>query len=299
MHADERRSRWLRRIALACALAMLATIALSAYMRLAQAGLGCADWPACYAQAQRDGAAPASASTAIALARLAHRVVASAVLVGAFVLLLTTAAAPVLRRERTLAAALVALALALAALGVVTPGARLPAVTLGNLLGGFAMLAICGRLAAPGTDPAKPGLGGWATAALMLTALQVALGAQVSASHAALSCSGLGDCLHAGGDWHTLSPWREPVFDAVAPVNRAAAPVQLLHRVGAIAAVVAVCAAAAAAWRRGRRGGGVVLIALAMGQAAIGPLIAAVGLPLALVHNAVAALLLASLVRLR
>ena len=47
-----------------------------------------------------------------------------------------------------LVAALLVLALGLAGLGIVTPGSRLPAVAMGNLLGGFAMLAICARLAA-------------------------------------------------------------------------------------------------------------------------------------------------------
>ena len=40
------------------------------------------------------------------------------------------------------------LALALATLGIATPGARLPAVAMGNLLGGFVMLALCWRLVA-------------------------------------------------------------------------------------------------------------------------------------------------------
>ena len=40
----------LRRIALAALLLILAVTTLSAYMRLANAGLGCADWPACYGQ---------------------------------------------------------------------------------------------------------------------------------------------------------------------------------------------------------------------------------------------------------
>jgi heme A synthase len=94
---------------------------------------------------------------------------------------------------------------------------------------------------------------------------------------------------------------RDPVFDASGPVHRAATPVLLLHRLGAFAAVAAVCVAGVVGWRRGRRRSGAILIALAMAQAGIGPLIAAAGLPLPLVltHNGVAALLLASLVRLR
>lgn len=72
----QRRLRLLQRLAWACAALMLATISLSAFMRLSQAGLGCADWPACYAQQYAN-----AAGHGVAAARLAHRFVASATLV--------------------------------------------------------------------------------------------------------------------------------------------------------------------------------------------------------------------------
>ena len=50
LHPPDRRWLLLRRMAWLCTVLMLATISLSAFMRLSQAGLGCADWPACYAQ---------------------------------------------------------------------------------------------------------------------------------------------------------------------------------------------------------------------------------------------------------
>ena len=237
MTAADRRLPMLRRMALLCALLMLATIALSAFMRLSQAGLGCADWPACYGQGQH------GSPEAVAAARLAHRAVASLALIGVMTMALAAwTARPLLRREKWLTLALLALALALAALGIVTPGARLPAVTMGNLLGGFAMLALCARLAAPGradsaaaaagsaaspaaatsatsatsaasaaaaaaaaAASAAPGLGAWGIAGLALLSIQLALGALVSASHAALVCTDLADCARAaqaqGWDW--------------------------------------------------------------------------------------------------
>ena len=54
-----------------------------------------------------------------------------------------------LRREAALSLALLTLALSLALLGLFTPGARVPAVAMANLLGGFVMLALAARLAAP------------------------------------------------------------------------------------------------------------------------------------------------------
>jgi heme a synthase len=295
--APDRRLPLLRRLAWLCTVLMLATISLSAFMRLSQAGLGCADWPACYGQnlraAQPGDAAPSG--HAVAAARLAHRVVASLALVLVILLTMATLATrPVLKRAGALSLALLLLALALAALGIATPGARLPAVAMGNLLGGFVMLALCWRLVAstrPPATPAAAGLGGWAIAGLLLLCGQLAGGALVSASYAALSCSDLADCTRsaatAGWDWQALNPWREPVVAAAAvPINAGSASVLGLLGI--------------AAWRRGRRRGGAALLMLAAVQGALGLLIVVSGLPLAVVllHNLVAALLLATLVRL-
>jgi cytochrome c oxidase assembly protein subunit 15 len=289
----------LHRIALVCLVAMAATVALSAYIRLAQSGIGCAEWPACVGRVE-----PATPAAGIAAARLAHRVVASVVLVGAFLILRTAMSLPSAPRRRNLPAAigLVALALALAALGAVSRGARLPAIAIGNLLGGFAMLALCWRLANPGAYGSRTGLGGWGTAAIALLALQIALGAQLSASHAALACRDLADCVQAAssGDWQALNPWREPAPDA-SPLRRSAAPVRLAHGLGAVVVDAAVAALGALAWRRGRHAAGSVLVALAALQTALGWTIASGGLslPLALLHNAIAAAMLVTLVHLR
>lgn len=292
----QRRLRLLQRLAWACAALMLATISLSAFMRLSQAGLGCADWPACYAQQYAN-----AAGHGVAAARLAHRFVASATLVLVIVMVMTTLATrPVLKRLGALAAALLGLALALALLGIVTPGARLPAVAMGNLLGGFVMLALCARLAASAA-PQGPAaaLGAWAVAGLALLGAQLAGGALVSASHAALACSDLSDCTRAaaaaGWDWQALNPWREPTAGA-----RGSALALWLHRIGAAVVLPVLALLGLAAWRRGRRRGGAALLLLAALQGALGLLIVATGLPLAavLLHNLVAALLLATLVRL-
>jgi cytochrome c oxidase assembly protein subunit 15 len=295
--APDRRLRLLQRMVWLCAALMLATIALSAFMRLSQAGLGCADWPACYAQQ----GANAAAGHGVAAARLAHRIVASATLILVIVMVMTTLMTqPVLKRPGALALVLLLLALGLALLGIVTPGARLPAVAMGNLLGGFVMLALCARLAASaGPQGAPPGLGLWAIAGLALLCAQLAGGALVSASYAALSCADLADCTRAaaatGWDWHALNPWREPGTEA-----RGSALALWLHRVGAAVVLPVLALLGLAAWRRGRRGGGASLLLLAALQGALGLLIVAAGLPLVavLLHNLVAALLLATLVRL-
>jgi cytochrome c oxidase assembly protein subunit 15 len=299
MTPPDHRQRLLRRMATLCAALMLATIGLSAYMRLWSAGLGCADWPACYGQALRE---LQQGSAAVAAARLAHRIVASLALILSMLLVLSSLATrPVLRRDAALAVPLLMLALALAALGIVTPGARVPVVAMGNLLGGFVMLALCWRLAAP---PAAAGLRAWGVAGLVVLIVQVALGALVSASYSALSCADFADCTRAlrtgGWDWQALNPWRVPVFDLSLPIHRAGALAQWVHRVGAIVAVATLLLLGVLAWRHGRRREAAALLALTALQGALGPTLAGAGLPIALVlaHNLVAALLLAALARL-
>ena len=272
-----------------CVLLMLATIVLSAFMRLSQAGLGCDDWPACYGQSLRALQAGASAPVpvlaphGVAAARLAHRVVASLALVLVLAMVMTTLLSrPVLRRPGLLALALLALA----------------------LLGGFAMLALCWRLAwsaRPGSAPPSVPLAGLA---LVLVVAQVVLGAMVSGSHSALACQGLMDCarsLPAGAwDWAALSTWREPLLSATPPFHAAGALVQLLHRLGAVLVLPAMALVAWQAWRQARRAEAAALLVLVCTQALIGPLLVGVGLPIAMVlaHNLVAACMLAALVRL-
>ena len=80
-----RRRRLVRRLALLATMLMLTVVAVSAYMRLSQSGLGCDGWPACYGTPS--GHNPSSlmsrASSGLAWARVTHRVVASAMLVPA------------------------------------------------------------------------------------------------------------------------------------------------------------------------------------------------------------------------
>lgn len=295
-------------MALFAAALMLATITLSAFMRLSQAGIGCEPWPGCYAQAARDAAHGVAASGVaghgVAAARLAHRVVASLVLILAIALVLSTwLTKPALPREGWLAAAVLALAVGLAVLGIVTPGARVPAVALGNLLGGFLMLALCARLAAPAPSPGG-GLGAWAVLGAAVVALQIGFGALVSGSLAAVSCQGLADCLDtaqaAGWPWQALNPWHVPLLDTSARVNPAGSLSQWVHRVGALIVLPMLALLGALAWQRGRRRAAGVLLLLVGLQTAMGLLASAGGqlIVVVLLHNLFAALSLALLVRL-
>jgi len=191
-------------------------------------------------------------------------------------------------------------------LGRWTSDARLPAVTLGNLLGGFAMFAVSVRLAlttaAPSSAarPAPRRLAPWAWLGAAVLMAQVVLGGMVSAGQAGLSCPELGGCDVSAGTWQALNPWVEPQTDAAQPHHPAGALVHVLHRAGSLLVVAVLLPLALLAWRSGRRTSAGLILALLGVQAALGVALVAGGLPLsmALAHNMVAALLLAVLLGL-
>lgn len=310
MLIDERRLLVLRRLALLCVLSVLAVTTLSAFLRHAKAGLGCAEWPACYGAdlraAQRSEPPPAAEQATTAVARMAHRIVATLVLLWiAIMLMVCFGARPFLVREGGIVLALLALALGLAVLGRWSSDARVPAVAMANLFGGFAMLAFCVRLAAMvgrAGRPARPSMPRHAVVAgLLLLSAQILLGSLVSASYAGLSCD-LGHCGAAEllriTDWSGLDPWREPALDSVKPGQTPAGALALgLHRTLALPVAAMLGALAFLAWRSGRRHIGATLLVLLGAQVALGLTITFFALPMAavLLHNLFAASLLATL----
>ena len=309
MSRVDRRLFLLRRLAWLCAVTVLAVTSLSAFIRLSNAGLGCADWPQCYGE-RGLASAPATAArsdevTATIVARIAHRVMAVlALLLIVALIMVCFGDHPRLRGQGSIALALLALALFLAVLGRWSSGSPVPAVSIANLIGGFAMLALSLRLAmgsAPAPAPApRPRVA--VVVALLLLVAQVALGGLVSASHAGLSCVGWSDCAAAARavPWSTLDPWREPLLSARPPFNAAGALSQSIHRGMALVLVLVLLPLAIAAWRRGGRRTAAALIALLAAQLITGLAMVQGSLPLglALLHNLLAACLLATLVLL-
>jgi cytochrome c oxidase assembly protein subunit 15 len=307
MGDTDRRFLLLRRMAWLCAALVIVITSLSAYIRLTKAGLGCADWPQCYGQSLREPqrAVPARTgeSAATAAARLAHRMVAMAALLLVIMMVmacLTTR--PLLRREGRIALALLACVVFLAVLGRWTTGARVPAVAMGNLLGGFVMLALCGRMARnAGLAPARRDrLGAWAWVGVVLLLAQISSGGLVSAGFGGLSCPELTRCDASGASWRLLDPWREPVLDAALGTSPAGALASGLHRASALLVALVLVPLAIAAWRGGRRREASLVLALLAANAALGVMLVALRLPLALAlaHNVVAALLLAAVLDL-
>ena len=303
MTSADPRLRTFNRLALACLVLLLAVTCLSAYLRHSAAGIGCTPWPACYGQGERAAlpGALAVAGQALTVARMAHRVTATlALLLIIAMVVLSLSARPRHLQKGRLSLALLLLALSLSLLGVFTPGSRLPAVAMGNLLGGFVMLALAARLVAL---PRARGLGWPAAAVALLLLAHIAGGALVRASQAGLACGDIRECLAqaraAGWDWQQLNPWREAGF-AVGTPHAEGALAQALHRLGSLIVAPALAGLGWLAIRRGRRAEGVLLLALVASQVALGLVVGSTGLPLVpvLLHNLGTAVMLALALRL-
>jgi cytochrome c oxidase assembly protein subunit 15 len=295
-------------------------IATSAYLRLSQAGLDCADWPACYGHLRPSGEPLAAAKAdgvsqplSMTWPRIAHRFAASAVAVLNLILaLLCWFRRPVSWQHRAIAMALLGLTLFLAVLGRWTPAARIPAVAIGNLLGGFTLLATLWWLrllsapATSGTSLVSRRLQYWAKFGLLALVIQIALGGLVSAHFAALSCANFPDC---NGNWWPgglsltdLNPFKELALgsDGKVIIPAAMASVHMLHRLGALIVFGYLTLLAIKLLRLGNgyKTLGLILLVLSFVQVTLGISVVLFNLPLKLVvaHNGVAAVLLLTLV---
>lgn len=285
-------------IALTFAL-MVVVVVLSAYMRLSATGLGCNGWPGCYGRILAGHAPPRPEWI-----NIAHRIAAS--IMGLAALAIVTFAWRLRRtayRNFPLALALFGLTAFLAALGRWTHDARLPAIALGNLLGGVGMLLLLWRMHL-GYSPqiaAPSGLRRLIRIGLALLVMQTVLGGMASANFAASSCAGLSGC---SGWWQqavpaAFNPFR--VLDVMQGGNFEPGVTQqtlhMAHRLLALPVVACLIWLGICLLRENRRRSGLSLIAVVALQVALG-IGAALGNPplfLVLLHNAVAAFLLLAL----
>jgi cytochrome c oxidase assembly protein subunit 15 len=294
------------RIAAGAAALTFVVIVASAFMRHTQVGLACADWPACYGvfDAATDGVVPAG----VRIARILHRIAATGVLALVIgLLLIAWTQQPPWKKEGLLALGALILAAALAILGIATPGARLPAVTLGNLLGGYLMLATLSAMAACGASaPAQ----GWAQraplallalAVLALMLLQSALGASIGAQYAVTACPTLGKCPGFPFDEFrmtaALDPFRPLTIEGghVVP-PRDAAGIFLIHRaLGIVVAAVVFVLAIALRHDDRRIARTLAALAIAAPLAGVAAIAALPSLALTVLHNSCSALLVAAL----
>lgn len=296
-----------------------------AYVRLSDAGLGCPDWPGCYGHLLVPQSPEAVTNPAHLAARpleqgkawleMIHRYLASVL----GLLILALAALAWRRRSvpgqplfaPTLLVPLVCLQ---GALGMWTVTLLLkPLVVTAHLVGGmttFALLIwnLCAA-SAPNAKPLNETLKPLSLLALAVVAVQIFLGGWTSTNYAALACTDFPTC--QGSFWPRMSfaeaftLWRglgvNYEFGVLDTPARTA--IHYTHRLWAVVVAIVVTVTALRAWasgqRSGRRVGSCILVLLAL-QIALGVTNVLQGLPLpvAVMHNGVAALLLGSLVTL-
>ena len=316
-----------RTLLLATLVATLTLVVLGAFVRLSDAGLGCPDWPGCYgnltphhsaeqiraAESARPGG-PVSLSKA--WKEMLHRYLA--MIVGsliAAIALSTWRNSDAAVKSPLLPAGLVLLVSFQALLGAWTVTMLLrPAIVTAHLLGGMALFALLAwqylRQHYPSSVNGLPGIIGVemrVLAAVGLIALigQIALGGWVSTNYAALACPDFPGCqgeiipeMAFKDAFHVLRPLGIGP-DGQLLTNEALRAIHWTHRVGAIAVTAILLVLAVLLLRRPlpKHFGGILLVLLALQVVlGIGNVVGGLPLPIAVAHNAGAALLLGWLV---
>lgn len=313
-----------RRLLLATTVLAFAVIALGAYVRLSDAGLGCPDWPGCYGhwlgvpdeiheQLAAQQAYPGRpVQTAKAWKEMVHRYFAGTLgLLILAICLLAWRAEFRNRQTPTLPTLLLGIVGLQAALGMWTVTLLLkPLIVTLHLLGGMSTLALLIAMSIKNALPAPAGGAGQklrllAAIALLVVIAQIALGGWVSSNYAAVACPDFPLCQ---GQWQppmdfaqAFTLHRELGFtgDGRLLSTEALTAIHWSHRFGALAVLFGVGALALSLIRTlgGQwRHWGLVLLGLLGMQIGLGIANVLFSLPLTLAvgHNLGAACLLST-----
>ncbi|MEY4294465.1 MAG: hypothetical protein RLY82_153 [Pseudomonadota bacterium] len=230
-------------------------ILFGAFTRLTDSGLGCPDWPGCYASFSPIGAASqiSAAQNAMptgpvthtkAWIEMLHRYFATAV--GALIVLRLVWSVQ-LKQKLTLPIVTFLWVCVQGAFGAFTVTMKLfPLIVTLHLLGGMVLLTL---LVAQSEDqnvlqnmPARP-YGIWLVAASIAVWLQIFFGAWVSTNYAVLACSEFPTCLNGAWmpatsrDWNAgFVLWRELGTAS----TQALTAIHLTHRIFAIVVMIAI-----------------------------------------------------------
>ena len=313
-----------RNLTIFALLLALLVVVLGAYVRLSDAGLGCPDWPGCYgslildesdeglAQAAENYERPVESSKA--WKEMIHRYFASTL--GLVILVLTFMAwrRPELG-QKTLATALSVLVMFQGALGMWTVTLLVnPVIVMSHLLGGLATLSLLlllllrvNKKRLP-EDTRKKSITKLATVALVILVLQIALGGWTSTNYAALACPEFPTCF--GNSWNPNVDYKEGFvlwrglgvdYEFGVLSNEARAAIHWVHRIGALITTLVLMVLAAKLFKLRALKETLLLTSLLSSQVALGILNVVLDLPLhvAVAHNAIAAVLLLSMVYIK
>lgn len=313
-----------RQLILAALLLAFGVVALGAYVRLSDAGLGCPDWPGCYGKLTPHNAAAAinaelavrpdgPVSHAKAWKEMVHRYFAGTL--GLLVLAIAVLAWRNRRETRGIGLPLLLLGLIVfqAMLGMWTVTQLLkPLIVSSHLLGGMTTLALLlwlwlrergesGHIYYASSDHLRSG----ALLGLLLVAMQIGLGGWVSTNYAALACPDFPMC---HGAWLPPMDFEqgftlhrnlgETATGALLPLSALTA-IHWTHRVMALVVTLYLGWLVLRLMRSpGYAGMGLAIGGLLVLQVSLGISNVVFSLPLgvAVAHNAGAALLLSSLI---
>lgn len=283
----------------------LMVLVVSAFMRLEGAGLGCSDWPACYAQVlSRE-----PQRLHFGLFRVLHRISASISLLLACFLVWRCLRPQPIQPACKQALLLLLLMLLLAILGFWSSDPRLALVGFLNIMGGLGLVILSWRVVLSTDTFPEMGKPGKTSVILRLGVvslfLTVMLGAWMGASYAGVACTTLPDCngvwWPSAAGWPALNTWVR-LSAAPMPGDLGGVTLHLLHRYVALAAVLLLAVASLQTLRQEEtRASASAVLFLLLVVFGLGGLTVSSGLSLWLVvsHGAFTALLLAAVVNLQ
>ena len=316
-----------RNLSLFGATLALCVVVLGAWVRLNAAGLGCPDWPGCYGHIsaasaeQHLGAAQQlypdrKFEYAKAVKEMLHRYVASTL---GLIILALAAIALWNRRDsqqpKIIPLLLVPLVILQGMLGMWTVTQRLtPLIVVMHLIGGMTTLSLLAWLAMKTSRTVRSAnetyLRSWAVIGLVILIMQIFLGGWTSSNYAAVSCPDFPTCQNSY--WPSMDIkdafvlWRGLGIDYEGGVldHPARVAIHFVHRLGAVITAFTLGWVVFLAWRRSHtravQFAGMTVGFMLLVQLLLGPLMVVKGFPLELAtaNNAVAALLLLSVVHL-
>jgi cytochrome c oxidase assembly protein subunit 15 len=307
----------MKKLAIIALLLVIALVSVSAYLRLNNSGIGCADWPNCYGMiGSSNDAVPTIASAyeqmlmdaqqPLSWATPVHRFIAS--ILGLTILAMALISLR-LRRERMITLSLLALTVFLAWLGIYSSGLLSPAIVMGNLGGGFAMLSLLGWMVFRDAQPSscmRGNIRNWVIAALLLLFIQIALGGLTSANFAASACQTLPDCQGSylpGPDLLSAfdlarSHETSPAGFVLGGPERA--DIHKLHRIVALvtAATIILVSLLGQRARLGWNATVILLLVVAEFSVGVAAIVTKLPITIAVAHNWLAAMLVIALLRL-
>ena len=298
----------------------LIVVILGAYTRLADAGLGCPDWPGCYGELLVPDVISSEYERPLDIAKawkeMVHRYAASILGLSILVIFLLAVFRKTEREQSIkLPTALLLLVGFQGALGMWTVTEQVhPGIVTMHLFGGFSTTTLLFWLflnQRPQPKIGQPVLKRHKLMLIIVTALlifQIFLGGWTSTNYAALSCGEyfptcLGEMWPEDMDFKNAYYWGELGVDYEFGIleNQTRTAIQMVHRVGAIVVTVAILSLCFVLENYPTlRRNIIVVLGLLSAQVALGIINVVMSLPMfaAVMHNAVALFLLLSLISL-